>query len=399
MKVALVIDHLDSSRGGGEGYASALAKGLLQLGHQVHVFAHSFRGEFRGIHTHLLPILPYPRGAKVMSLFWAARSHLQRESFDVVQGFGATWEVDVHRPGGGSERAWLAREIASHPPGWKRWMAWIRMRISWKLAANLWIESRLYRAGGSVMVVANSSMVASDIMKSYPRIDPHRIRVIPNGVDIERFNPQHRNRWRAGIRHQLGLSGDDVVMLFAAHNFRLKGLGCLLNALEEPMPGRFVLLVAGRGKKGAYELKALRSGIRVIFLGPVQEPQLLMSAADMLVHPTFYDPCANVCIEAMASGLPVITTTWNGASELLEDGVSGYLVSDPRSASLLRERILALGDEALRNRMGEAARKAAEKISMDWHLAQIERLYLEAAGLSGSGLSCTQEGKTCKINT
>ncbi len=397
--MALVIDHLDSGRGGGEGYASALAKGLLQLGHQVHVFAHSFKGELQGIRTHHLPMMRYPRGAKALSLCMAARGRLRRESFDIVQGFGATWEVDVHRPGGGSERAWLAREMASHPPGWRRWWAWIRLRVSWKLATNLWIESRLYGKGGSHMVVANSFMVASDIMKSYPRMDPSRIRVIPNGVDINKFHPEHRNKWRVQIRQQLGLSRDDVVMLFLAHNFRLKGLGCLLSALKEPMPGRFVLLVAGRGKKGAYELKALRSGIRVIFLGPVQKPQLLMSAADMLVHPTFYDPCANVCIEAMASGLPVITTTWNGASELLEDGVSGYLVSDPRSASLLRDRILALGDEVLRNRMGEAARKAAERISMDWHLAQMERLYLGVAGLNGSDLSSAQEGKNCRINT
>lgn len=383
MKVALVIDHLDSGRGGGEGYASALAKGLFQRGHQVHVLANSFQGEIRGIHTHTIPMLPYPRGAKVLSLCLALRSSLRKENFDVVQGFGATWEVDVHRPGGGSERAWLAREIASHPPGWKRWLARMRLKVSWKLASNLWIENRLYSMEGSAFVVANSSMVAADIMKSYPRMDPRRIRVIPNGVDIKTFHPGNKEKWRAQIRQQLGLSEDDVAILFMAHNFRLKGLGCLLNALKEPLPGRFVLLVAGRGKRKTYELRARSAAIRVIFLGPVKEPQFLMGAADMLVHPTFYDPCANVCLEAMSSGLPVVTTIWNGASELLEDGASGYLIPDPRDAGLLRDRILGLGDKALRDRMGKAARQTAERISMEWHLAQMEKLYMEAAGPRG----------------
>lgn len=398
MKVALVIDHLDSGRGGGEGYASSLAKGLLQRGHQVHVLAHSVRGEIRGIQAHLLPMLPYPRGAKVISFYLAARSCLRRESFDVIQGFGATWEVNVHRPGGGSERAWLAREITSHPPGWKRWLARMRLEISWKLAMNLWIEHRLYRRESPLMVVANSSMVASDIIKSYPCMDARRIRVIPNGVDVERFHPEKRDKCRVRLRQQMGLSQDDLVVLFMAHNFRLKGLGCLLSALEEPMPPRFVLLVAGRGKSGAYEPRIRRAGLRVIFLGPVQEPELLMSVADMLVHPTFYDPCANVCLEAMSSGLPVVTTSWNGAAELLEDGVSGYVIPDPRNTGLLRDRILALEDKVLRARMGEEARKEAERIPMEWHLAQIEKLYTEAAGLSSSVSSYAEEGRACRID-
>ncbi len=255
----------------------------------------------------------------------------------------------------------------------------MRLRISLKLAVNLWIESKIYENRGSQAVVANSWMVAADIMRSYPSIDPKKIRVIPNGVDINTFHPENRNRWRAKVRSRLGLSDDRVIMLFLAHNFRLKGLGCLLDALREPMPTCFLLLVAGRGKKGPYEQKALKAGIPVVFLGPVKRPELLMSGVDILVHPTFYDPCANVCLEAMASGLPVVTTSWNGASELIKDGISGYLVSDPRNVGQLRDRILALEDERLRDQMGEEARKASESISKQWHLAEMERLYLEVA--------------------
>lgn len=383
MRVALVIDHLDAGRGGGEGYASSLAKGLLQRGHEVHVLAKSFQGRLQGINVHLLPMLEYPRWAKAVSLCLAARRSLRKESFEVVQGFGATWEVDVHRPGGGSERAWLSREIASHPPGWRRWLAWMRHKLSWKLGVNLWIESRHYGNSGPAVIVANSSMVAADIMRSYPNTDPKRIHVIPNGVDTKSFHPRNREKRGAQLRRQLGLSREDVAILFLAHNFRLKGLGSLLQALGQPMPGSFVLLVAGRGKRKPYELMARRAGIRVLFLGPVESPALLMSAVDILAHPTFYDPCANVCLEAMASGLPVVTTKWNGASELLEDGVSGYLVSDPRDIGTLKKKISDLADESLRKRMGEAARKAAESFSMEWHLNQMESLYRKVAGCRG----------------
>jgi len=387
MRVALVIDHLDAGRGGAEGYAGTLAGGLLHRGHQVHVFAHSFRCELQGIRTHHLPMMRYPRGAKALSLCVAARGRLRRERFDIVQGFGATWGVDVHRPGGGSERAWMAREMASYPPGWRRWLAGIRLRLACKLAVNLWVEGRLYGEGELPLVVANSSMVARDLMRAYPRLDPGRLRVIPNGVDLNRFSPDNRSRWRAELRRRLGLSEDQVAMLFLAHNFRLKGLGCLLSALEQGVEGRFVLLVAGRGKREPYQTRARGIKIPVLFLGAVDNPQLLMSGVDLLVHPTFYDPCANVCLEAMASGLPVLTTAWNGASELVEDGVSGYVVPDPRDTGMLRDKIAALGDERLRQSMGEAARKSVEKISVDWHVDKVEALYREAVSLRGCAAS------------
>lgn len=378
MRVALVIDHLDAGRGGAEGYITRLARGLVGRGHEVDVFANTWRGDLRGIKTHPLPMLPYPRGAKALSLSLAAKMLVHKDRFEVVQGFGATWRVDVHRPGGGSERAWLVREIQSHPSGWRRFLAGLCLRVSWKLAVNLWIEARLYRKGRLPLVMANSNMVARDLLRWHPGLDTGRLRVIPNGVDLDRFHPHNRERWGMEARQELGISQDQVAILFMAHNFRLKGLGCLLSALEEGTPRHFVLLVAGRGNRKPYLGRIGRMRLQVRFLGAVECTERLLSAVDLLVHPTFYDPCANVCLEAMASGLPVVTTLSNGASELLEEGVSGYVVPEPWDTALLRERILALGEKELRERMGEAARKAVEHLSMDWHLDQVEALYHEA---------------------
>lgn len=381
MRVALVIDHLDAGRGGGEGYAVGLARGLHARGHEVHVFAHSWKGDLSGLRTHSVPMLPYPRGAKVLTFSMAAGAMLSKEHFDVVQGFGATWRVDVHRPGGGAERAWLLREIESHPSGWRRFLAGLRLRVSWKLAANLWIEASLYGNGRLPLIVANSGMVARDLLRWYPALDPARIRVIPNGVDLDRFHPRNRQLWGMEARRELGISKDQVAIGFLAHNFRLKGLGCLFSALEGPMPRHLLLLVAGRGHSQPYLGRARRLGVPVRFLGTVQRTERFLAAVDLLVHPTFYDPCANVCLEAMASGLPVVTTLSNGVSELLQDGVSGYVVPEPWETSLLRDRILALRDKELRERMGQAAREAVEHLSLDWHIDQVEALYREASRL------------------
>jgi UDP-glucose:(heptosyl)LPS alpha-1,3-glucosyltransferase len=381
LRVALVIDRFDPGRGGGEGYAVSLAQGLAARGHEVHIFAQSWEEPSGGLRYHGLPRISYPRWAKAMMLAVTAQRRVGRQGFHVVHGFGGVPGVDVHRPGGGAELAWLAQEIRSRERGWDRAATAFRRTLSMKLAINLLVEGRLYRPTSPTWVVANSAKVRSDILRCHRSMDPGRIRLIPNGVDLRRYHPENRERLGKEVRRRLGLSEETTVLLFMAHNFRLKGLHCLMRALGglEDRRGTppWVLLVAGRGRRGPFEVLAQRCGIgeRTLFLGPMREPEAVLGASDVLVHPTFYDPFSNVCLEAMASGLPVVTSSQNGAGEIIREGESGFVISDPNRTDLLRERIMTLMDRRRREAMGQLARGIAGEFSWEKHISQMEEMY------------------------
>jgi len=391
LRVALVIDRFDPGRGGGEGYAVSLARGLAARGHEVHIFAQTWGGAWEGLRCHGLPRISYPRWAKAVVLAVTARRSVGQQGFHVVQGFGGVPGVDVHRPGGGAELAWLAQEIRSRDRGWNRAATALSRSLSVKLAINLLVERRLYGSSSPTWVVANSAKVREDILRHHRCLSPGRIRIILNGVDLNRYHPRNRKRLGAGVRRGLGLSESTTAFLFMAHNFRLKGLHCLMRALQgmkESVVAPWVLLVAGRGRRGPFEALAKRYGIhnRTLFLGQVTEPEAVLGASDALVHPTFYDPFSNVCLEAMASGLPVVTSSHNGAAEILREGESGFVIPDPYGTDLLRERIRLLLDQRAREAMGQRARGVAEDLSWDRHIAQVEEVYGLVCGLKEPAL-------------
>ena len=152
------------------------------------------------------------------------------------------------------------------------------------------------------------------------------------GVDVSRFHAGGRAQRRAAARRNLGIAEDEIVFLFVANNFRRKGLDLVLRALRrvDLRQARARLLVVGAGRRWLFGPLALLLGVSdwVTFAGASQEVEKFYGAADVFVLPTRYDPFAAVCLEAMACGLPVITTMMNGAAELIETGRSGFVL-DP----------------------------------------------------------------------
>src|SRR5208283_3706932 len=138
---------------------------------------------------------------------------------------------------------------------------------------------------------------------------------------------------RLPARRRLGLPADTVTALIVAHNFRLKGVATLLASLRRlRTDGRNVRLVIVGGKHiDSWQRHVTRVGLRdqVVFAGRVDDPLPYYAAADCYVHPTYYDPCSLVVLEAAACGLPLITSRYNGASEIFRDGEDVLLVNDP----------------------------------------------------------------------
>jgi UDP-glucose:(heptosyl)LPS alpha-1,3-glucosyltransferase len=95
----------------------------------------------------------------------------------------------------------------------------------------------------------------------------------------------------------------------------------------------------------------------------------------VLVHPTYYDPCSRVVLEGMVSGLPCVTTRWDGASEMIEDGVNGFVLREPDDVTGLCDRVRRLADPRFRAEMGRSAARVAERVSMRRHAKETLALY------------------------
>jgi UDP-glucose:(heptosyl)LPS alpha-1,3-glucosyltransferase len=231
------------------------------------------------------------------------------------------------------------------------------------------------------LIVVNSEMVGHHFQKYYG-ISASDLRVVRSAIDPERFLEADRPRRRLEARGKWGIEPDEIVALFAAMNYRLKGLEPLLHAIRFlPADRRFRLLVVGNPCTSAYEKMAGRLGItdRVRFAGHCPEMRDSYFAADFLVHPTFYDPCSLVVLEALACGLPVITTRANGASELLHPPQEGYVITDPHNHERLAWCMMQLLDPARRSACARAARQTASQWTFEAHYRLLLRAITEAA--------------------
>jgi len=376
MRIALNIEYFCPSKGGGETYAANFARALIERGHEVHVFADSWEEVSSEITFHRVSAARVSKTFRTWSFAKRCERALKEHDFDIIQGFGQVLYMDVYRPGGGVHRQWFELDLeAIESP-----LARMTKRISRSLSPRQWvkfaIERKQYENGRVRRIIAVSNMVKRHIIASYG-LPEEKICVVCNGVDLEKFTPSNRESLGADVRKRFGLT-DEIVVLCVANNFKLKGVRFLIKALAE-LSGtpRFVGLIVGRDKPAAYVSLARRQGCedRVIFAGGTREVQSFYAAADILVHPSFYDPCANVCLEGLAGGLPVVTTALNGSGEILTEGKEGFVIPTPKDVEAMADCIRRLGDEETRRDAGRAARALAEEHSIARNYEDVMKIY------------------------
>jgi UDP-glucose:(heptosyl)LPS alpha-1,3-glucosyltransferase len=380
IRFAVGILAFSRQKGGAERYVVELCTRMAGEGHEVHVYAEQWDEEANGIHVHRVKTIPFPKSLRLLSFAIKATRDMKRGNYDVTLGVGNTLEADVLQPHGGVHWAWFWRSLnaCGHPLPWMT--KFLGRVVSPKQWAGGWIENAPYRMKSLPRFIAISEMVKQDMMRWYG-IPEKQITVIYNGVDIERFHPGNR-RFREEVRARHGLR-NELVLLFVSNNFRMKGLGFLLHALggmkhENHPPVR--LLVLGRDRKEPYLRIARKLGIRdeVVFAGTTDEPEKYYGAADLLVHPTFYDACSLTVLEALASGLPVMTSLFNGASGIIDHGKDGWLLEDPRNVDELKRGIQYFFEEGLRQQVAEQGRRKAEACSEKANFDRMMQVFREA---------------------
>ncbi len=346
MRVA-VIRRCIHHHGGVEGYALKLIHGLKKRGIDVAVLAEEYvpRTEINFFFIKpSTPFIPAP-------IFFnrSCQKILAKEKFDIVHSLERTWPQDIYRAGEGCHAEFM-KTLS------------LKDRLNPKHLLTLYAEKKAFSS--SQYIMANSNKVKKEIITHY-NIPEERIVTIYTGVDIDRFNPQ-----------KTGTVPSFVTILFIGSGFKRKGLKLLIKALAR-VNFSFKLLIAGKGKVAPYLNLATSLGLKdkIKFFGLVKDIDSLYAGADLLILPSLYEPCSNVCLESMASGVSILTTRCNGVSEILEDGLKELIIEDPFDIEEMARKIMAITSKNTRESLSPKVHELAQKFSFSSHLEEVLKLY------------------------
>ncbi|WP_422926542.1 glycosyltransferase family 4 protein [Singulisphaera sp. PoT] len=387
MRLALNFQRIDPTKGGAETYVVDLCQRLVKAGHQVDLYAESWRegvlpSEIRCI---AVPVNGRTRLARMKSFAVNSEAALQKHSYDCTLGFINTWHHDVIIPQGGVQRASLESNSKRYAPGLHRRLYRLGKMINPKFWAYEAIEKKQYDEQRQARVVAVSHMV-KEHLQHFRHVPRTRIHVIPNAIDLDRIKVINPEVVRYTFRTEHGLAQDALIGLFVGHNFALKGLKPLLLALAErkkthPEGRPIELMVCGGGKIAPFKRLADSLGLSdsIHWIGFIPDIRASYWSSDFFVQPTYYDPCSLVVFEALACGLPVITTACNGAGEVMMQGREGYILSAPDATVELVDALNQLTDSERRNIMSEHARELGMAQSFDNHVSRLIKVFEEVA--------------------
>lgn len=295
-----------SPTGGAEAYLLRLAEELSRRNHAITLYASTWPAE------------EWPYGAMVRlagssptEFAQAFAAHPKAYPDEIFFSMERVPGCQVFRAGDGVHAAWLERRKLFESC-WKSWFrGWNRKHHEF-----LRLEKQVFDPTKTGWIIANSHFVAKEIASfySYPA---ERITVIPNGYTAPLISSSLETR--NAIRATWNIPKEAFVALFVGSGWERKGLSVAIEGVAR-LPNT-VLLVAGRGNERKYSAPWVRH------LGPQRSLTDFFGAADVLLQPTWYDPFSNACLEGLAAGLPVITTRDNGFSEILQEGLTGTVIS------------------------------------------------------------------------
>jgi len=305
----------------------------------------------------------------------AVRKIIAAGHFDLVQSHERIPGCHIYRAGDGVHATWLELRDRARGAG-----ARLATRLSLWHRYTLAAEASVFGHPDLKAVICNSRMVRDDIAGRFA-VPADKLKVIYNGVDLESFHPDLQARHRAWVRADLGIGAEAPVILFVGSGFERKGVPTLLQAMAAMQRRDAVLLVVGHDKKlKQMRTMAAKRGLagRALFLGGRPDLRSYLGTADCFCLPTLYDPMPNAAIEALACGLPVVTTTTCGAAELIRPGENGF-VCDAGDAPALARHLDTLCDSG--QRPGAATvRASVAHLGLDAMAQQLSELYSSLLG-------------------
>jgi UDP-glucose:(heptosyl)LPS alpha-1,3-glucosyltransferase len=359
-------------RGGVERIMLECANFLALRGHETHVLATQWDAAalHPGVQTHFVPA----RTSPPLLRLWSFRRHSNRSlaalpqiesvgAFGVISPPGVLWVQSVHG-------AWL--EISAARRGWK---GRLKQKLNPVHPYTIYLERKVFGKKGYHHLIALTPQVKDDLMRLYgvPAAD---ITIVPNGFSPEEFNLEVR-RQREKVRLQLGIDKDERVVIFVANELERKGFGPLLRAIASLKRTDVHLLAVGRLDASAYAAEIERLGMkkRVHFTGPSSDVAAYYAASDIFALPTQYEAWGLVIVEAMACGLPVVTSALAGAAVAVEPGKTGILLENPDDEVEVARGLAHFLDQDRID--AEAISASVEKFAWNRVLLDYERVLME----------------------
>ena len=382
-RIAIIIERADIALGGAERSVFELSAALDEFGLEVHILA--AKGQTKAENIHILCQSRSGSRACYFTFAKALKKYLAQNHYDIVHSVLPFEFADVYQPRGGSWAESILRNAASYTnrllESYKKMTAFANFRRTILLRA----EKRLCNNPNGPVIAALSEYVAEQFKQRYD-LDSRRLIVVPNGVRTDKQTDRAKaDKLHDQILTQLGLKEADkpIFFLFAANNFRLKGLSALLKAMrlaaDNYSAERAYLIVAGRGKSGKYRRMAKKLDVhkKVVFLGRVRNIQDALSIANVAVLPTFYDPCSRYILEAIAASRPAITTKFNGAIDLFVNDRHGKIIDSAENIPALAETIGYFSDTDNIRKASEAiiSDNLKEKVSISRAAGQLKSVY------------------------
>lgn len=359
--------------GGAERFISRALEALDNGQLELNILTRQWSGEPRpNWRIHICNPVKWGRISRERGFANAARRCWQKEKFDLVQSHERIAGCDVFRAGDGVHRVWLEQRARIVTPG-QKWLTSLSPYHRYVLAA----EKALFNSPALKKIICNSDMVIKDIMRCY-QVPEEKFALIYNAIDSSRFYPATAEQ-RQLFRQRLSLPAEACVMIYVGSGFERKGLKQAISAIA---PTDRYLIVVGQDKQQANYLAFARSlgcGQRIRFVGVQKDVLPFYQAADGLLLPTLYDPFPNVILEAMACGLPVITSNTCGGAEFIEQGVQGY-VCDALDVKTLAEYVRVIAPRHRRPELGAAARERVKDCTPARLSSQLLQLYGQLLG-------------------
>ncbi len=375
MKIAIVRQRYNPF-GGAERFVERALAALAGEGAEVTLITRNWDGAPREGFRQITCDPPYSRlfggrAARDRSFAIAAQQIMASGGFDVTQSHERIPGCKIFRAGDGVHAAWLEHRGRILGP-------WQRATQTWSPYHRYVLQAEKAMLSDPALrtVICNSQMVADEFQRFYG-VDRSKLQVIYNGVDTEVFHPGLADEFRRSVRAANGVPDDAPLLLFVGSGFERKGVPQLLRAAKRMRrtDARIVIIGADRKLKSMQKLSELLGLTRrVLFTGPLQDVRPWYGAADGFVLPTLYDPCPNAALEALACGLPVLTSTTCGAQEWVRAGENGWVV-DAVDIDGLAQRLDDLAGLAGQAGARVAARRVAETLTLPAMADRLLALY------------------------
>ena len=315
MRIAVVRQTYNPAGGAERFVSNALRQLALEENFQIEILARRWQ-PIKGVAFNKVD--PFYLGSYMRDKTFAheVMKEFAKGSYDITQSHERIPGCQIYRAGDGLHFRWLQLRQQAGDSILSSLMPYHRYTLS--------AERKMYEDSRLRFVICNSRMVENELHEIYPEVGGKTV-LIYNAVDSKKFSPSLKYEYRNSVRDRLSIDERDKVLVFVGSGFKRKGVKKVLSALSA-LPKDVKAIFVGSDKHiNRYKSFAKSIGVdeRVRFVGQ-GNPLPFYGSADGFILPSLYDPLPNACMEAFASGLPVLTSSQCGASELITHGENGY---------------------------------------------------------------------------